>query len=130
MIGAYRVALKDMYFATQPLEYPSKIEYLEMLFDMVNGATNGGCIRSTSSNAFFALAGSARSWKPTPGDAWTVEAGPLLCGGIRLCCGLSSWRTRRGLGSSQSRRLSSQIAATIGRDMTRIVVTDGSASIR
>lgn len=31
--------LKDMYFATQPLEYPSKIEYLEMLFDMVNGAS-------------------------------------------------------------------------------------------
>ncbi|MBO0873944.1 MAG: amidohydrolase [Pseudonocardia sp.] len=31
--------LKDMYFATQPLEYPSKIEYLEMIFDMVNGGS-------------------------------------------------------------------------------------------
>jgi uncharacterized protein len=31
--------LADMYFATQPLEHPAKMEYLEMLFDMVNGGS-------------------------------------------------------------------------------------------
>lgn len=29
--------LRDMYFGTQPMEYPSKMEHLEMLFDIVNG---------------------------------------------------------------------------------------------
>ncbi|MQA01947.1 MAG: amidohydrolase family protein [Streptosporangiales bacterium] len=29
--------IKEMFFATQPLEYPEKMEYLEMVFDMVDG---------------------------------------------------------------------------------------------
>jgi predicted TIM-barrel fold metal-dependent hydrolase len=31
--------IKDMYFATQPLEYPAKMEYMEMIFDMIGGAS-------------------------------------------------------------------------------------------
>jgi len=29
--------IREMFFATQPLEYPDKMEYLEMVFDMIDG---------------------------------------------------------------------------------------------
>lgn len=30
--------MRDMYFGTQPMEYPSRIEHLEMVFEMLDGA--------------------------------------------------------------------------------------------